>query len=328
MSRVHHVLVDSRDRDPVAYPHPNEYRVRLPKMYRNVVAARLLSISIPTTFFIFDAARGTTTLTMSVDDSGPRDVVIPDGNYTVTSMAAELETLLGDAFPALTFQVTVEPRTMQLTIECVEGGVVRVDTSGGSGTLAHLLGFRGVVEGSPSVTGSAVIDINPLTYILMDVHELATMDEGALAAGGVGRGCFARIPLPAESFAYIFRDVDVATAATAQLPPVPKLETLTVTFRTHDGTPLDFQGAEHSYLIEITTREPGQAGYVDAGALSAPAPTPMPRDPPRPVARTRVPLAAAGAQPQQLAGGPPYAAWAAALAAVVGGWWWWSRTGA
>lgn len=281
---LHHVLIDSRDRDEVAYPQPNRYRVNLPKRYQNVTSARLLSISLPMSFYVFSEAQGNTELFVSVGDSGWQRVLIPDGNYDPCAMAETLKVVLIDTFPSNTFEVGVDKYNLRLMIRCLEDLPVAVrvpetDTSGHDRSLAYLLGFRGGEDGSSGyLIASAVINTNPWLYIVLDIDELATIDEGALGGNAVGKGCFAHISLPAHNFEYMFKD-DLKIPAVQQCPPIPKLERLTVTFRTHDGKVLDFQGIDHNFVIELVTREPRPppSAPVNLAPQEAAAPRPAAR---------------------------------------------------
>ena len=322
---VHHVLVDSRDRDETLFPHPNGYRVRLPKRYREVVSARLLAMSVPTSFYTFSAAQGNTELLVSVGGSEFKRLLLPDGNYTPGTMALSLQTLLLDEFPSNTFQVGVDPVTLRLMITCVEGDAVAVqvpvvDSAGHDRSLAYLLGFRGGEDGaSGTLTSSALVNTNPWLYIVLDIQELSTIDEGGLGGGAVGKGCFAVVSLPSAAFSYIFRE-DMTTPPVPQCPPIPKLETLTVTFRTHDGKTLDFQGVDHSFVLEIVTREPRPPPASPVSLKDAPARL-----------ATRQPAAAAGPGTAVVVMAPPPAPsgglkrWRIAavvvVAAVAAGWW-------
>ena len=327
----HHVLVDSRDRDFELYPAPNGYRVRLPRRYTNVVAARVLSADVPLSFFVFKADHGNTALAVSVGGQAAT-LTIPDGNYDDQTMLEALGAAFKAAFPAKTFRLEIDTRTYQLVIECVEGDAVAVDTTAYPAdqaqwtdwSLAYYLGFpKGVVtEGAP-LRSPGMINMNPVTYILLDIEELGVVDEGGLYGGATGKGCFCKIPVQGISYEYIYRDVDRATDPISTRTLVPRLETLTVTFRMHDGRVIDFRGVEHSFLLEIVTRDPAPASAAALASLapvlaapadeSSPAPEPPAPPPPPPPRRSKRFYVAAAAM--------------AVVAALVA-WWWRSRAAA
>lgn len=322
------VLVDSRDRDFDAFPQPNTYRVRLPRRFTNVVGARLLSADIPLSFLVFKAEHGNTSLQVTVGGSGPQTVTIRDGNYDDQTMVTELRTALAAAFPGKDFLAEVDLRTYQLVLTCVQGDAVGVDTTASPDSrtdwgLAYYLGFPkdAVTSGAP-LRAPGTVNLNPFTYVLMDIDELGVIDEGGMYGTTMGRGCFCKIPIQGVSYEYIFRDLEKATDVVPTRALVPRLDTLTVTFRLHDNRVVDFRGVEHSFLLEIETRDRVEDAPRRLDLLDKPAATNrrverpqtkippvlrLPRPPPAPPVH-RVPRSV------YLAGGVT----AAGLA-----WWWW-----
>ena len=282
---LHHLLVDSRDRDRDAYPHPNTYRVTLPKTYKNVVSARLLSMALPTTFYVFTAAQNNTSVAVTVD-STQKTLTIDDGNYTPDAMVAAFKSQLTQAFPDNTFDVWYDAPTLRFNVTCLEGADVAVEVptvpDGGPDdrSLAFLLGFQGTeTSRGGTLTASSVMNTNPWAYVLLDIDELQTIDEGGLNGHPMGKGCFARI-MVLDTFRHVYLDgLNLMFPPVPQCPPIPKLERLTVTFRTHEGHVVDFHGADHSFVLELVTATPGERPLHGRPALPPTAPAP-------PVART------------------------------------------
>lgn len=260
----HQVLVDSRDRDFTKFPAPNRYRVRLPRRYTNVTGARILSADIPLTFFVFKAEYGNTSLQVTVDGTSAT-VTIPDGNYDDATILTELSDALDSTFAGNTFTVDIDPRTYQLVITCTQGYTVSVDTTGAPEQytdwgLAYYLGFpRDAVTSGAPLRSPGVVNLNPFTYVLLDIDELGIIDEGGLYGSAVGKGCFCKIPVQGVSYDYVFRDIDRAGDVIPTRALVPRLESLTIEFRLHNNRVIDFRGVEHSFLLEIETRDPGPA---------------------------------------------------------------------
>lgn len=244
----YYLTLDSRDRNYDDHPDPAAYRIRLPKTYKKVVSARLLGAELPGSFYVFTAARNTT----SVRVNG-QDVTLPDGNYTVSTIATELKNALVLAFGG-SWGVEVDPVTMKLSIAHPEGVSLDTHTDAYSNSewgLAYFLGFdKNRVYSGTVVTSPRVVNLNPQTYALLDIRQLNGVDESAMDGGEVGSGCFAKVPLDVNAFEYAcFRPAE--PLAVPQRPVVPKLEFLDVSWRWHDGSSIDFNGAEHSFAIEL-----------------------------------------------------------------------------
>jgi len=263
----HILIVDSRDRDFSKHSSPTSYRIDLPVAYRRVTMARLTSCEIPCTFFIFSAALGNVTLKVSLfDDVGltsvTRAVVVPDGNYGTLTISAALTAALNKAFLSeeATFDVTFEPATLKLTFKCIQGRLLEVDTTSEASHaptgwgLGYHLGFRkGEVFRGVSVTCPSVMTLNPYTYILLDIEGLGSLDECSINEPGNGGTVFAKIPLTNDSF-----DVIMAHGTNACIsgrrpfkPALSRVDRLSISFRFHDGLPVDFNNVDHSFTLEF-----------------------------------------------------------------------------
>jgi hypothetical protein len=256
------LLVDSRDRDYVKYPSPSSYVVHLPEPLFNVSNAVLISAELPSTYYVFSASLSNTTLRVSVDGGAYSDITIPDGNYTFTTMASALDTALTAAFPSFAFTVKFDEATARLNITATGAStpVIAVDcTAAAKPTgwgLGYYLGFaRGVVtSGTGTVTASSVGNMNPEMYMLVDIEELNAVHQAAMhGAGGTMGRVFAKVPICHSTFQYSFYDKTLTCNEVR--PPIAKVTKLSISIRFHDGTLVDFKGAEHSLTIELTHTE-------------------------------------------------------------------------
>lgn len=252
------VLVDSRDRDTSIHPNPNRYRVLLPASLRNVTSARLVSAEIPGMFYVFTAARGNTSLHVSLQNPAEsHTIVIPDGNYTAFSMADALRTALDDAFAGTTFEVSLNQSTMRYTITNNDGRPLTVHCSAGSpgvGTapftwgLGYYLGFEkaDLSDASGAVTAPGVLNVRPETYMLLKIRGLDTVYQ----TGGVERRSFAKIPFVVSSFGINF--FDKLLTDNIMNPVRERLEWLDIELTFYDDSRVEFVGAgEHSLTLEF-----------------------------------------------------------------------------
>jgi hypothetical protein len=251
------LLVDSRDRDYDKYPTPSRYVVKLPETLHNVTNAVLISAELPATYYVFAASKGNTTIKVTVSGV-TKDVTVPDGNYTFTTMAAALKAALEAQFAGVTFAVTFDPATFKCRMAATPTSTAwSIDCTGVTGYtqwgLGYFLGLtRDAVTTSTSgvIQASTVANMNPEMYFLIDIEELNAVSEAAMYAGGGSRGCFAKVPLMQPTFEYSFYDKTLV--CNDLRPPRARLEKLTVSIRFHDGTLVDFHDAEHSMTLELT----------------------------------------------------------------------------
>ena len=264
-AKIHTFLVDSTMRDSATYPSASSYRIPLPETLKEVRRVRLLSAEIPASFYVFRAATGTTTLHLGVYDasgtvaSAAQTVTIPDGNYSTDSMCAALAAgLNGLTFDeALTFAVAVDPVTYRLSISTTPKRLVYVSTQYTQNGehpafrwgLEYFLGFPAgtITTGAPCVAPS-VVQLQPYNYLVLDVPEI----NGLAECDRSTRSAFAKIQITVDSFGTIVISEDCCTFNTSYPNPhIAKLTSLTFNWRFLDGTPVDFNGAEHSFTLEI-----------------------------------------------------------------------------
>ena len=266
---LHTLIVDSRDRDYAKYVQPSSYKIQLPRSYYHVKSVKLLTCEIPQTFFVFSAALGNTSMVVSMYLSDgvtliTQTITIPDGNYDFTSIASTLIAALNAAFYVynVNFSVTVNTSTLKLTISCVNGNVLVIDTTSNNVSsalvtgwgLAYNLGFtKNTVITGASVTCQSVVSLDPYMYVLLDIDGLGHIDECSIDQPGNGCKVFAKIPIKCSGNRenIINHGNACVSSKLPYVPPLASITALNVKFRFHDGTLIDFNNVEHSFTLEI-----------------------------------------------------------------------------
>ena len=254
-----YVVVDSRDRDMALFPDPGKYSFRLPQTFHHVVGARLMTAEVPTSFYVFSAARSNTSMVVALNGV-QRVVTIPDGNYGFGTMALALQDALDAAFVDTAFTVAISATTLRLAVSTGSAtDVLSVVTTGPLASaapsqwgLAWYLGFdrNATATATGTLVSPRVVCCNPELYMLLDIAELNDVQEaGVYGAGGTSGPTFAKIPLNVPSFEYAFFDKQIT--ANVMQPPLARLSDLHIAFRFHDGTPVHFQGVDHAFTIEL-----------------------------------------------------------------------------
>jgi len=250
--------------------------VRMPITLYEVVTARLISVEIPSSFYVFKADYGNTSMRVTVHDtvSGPitKTITIDDGNYNGVSIGAEIQAKMDDAFAPLTFSCAMSQTTLKFQMENLDGYHVEVHTGDTADhieyakTLPYFLGFEfdTVTKANP-VTSQHVANINPYTYAYIDIPELGSgVHEGGMygTTYSPSAHAFSKIPINNNSFEYTFWEPQTQTTVHMN-PVISRLDRITVRWRFHDMTPIDFHNANHSFSIEFTTRDPKDKAIDD-----------------------------------------------------------------
>lgn len=258
---VHVLTIDSRDRNYDAYPEPSSYRVMLPRKYRRVTSAKLLSAELPSSFYVFSAAAGNTTMTVVMNGGSPVTVTMPDANYEPDTFCTVLEAMLEDS-TGVPWTVLISRTTMRLTMSNANSTEFVVGPWSSSKRTEWGLGyFMGFLKDTTyastggSLSGPRSVQLNPVNYVFVDIEELNGIDEAGLEGGAMGNGSFAKVPVAVNSFDYAFLDSKSCMPTVRFTPELPTLDRLRVRLRFHDGRLIDFSGVEHSFTLEIHTRD-------------------------------------------------------------------------
>ena len=248
MTETHIVHLESSDRDMSAPSTTTaRYRMTLPRDFKNVVAARLVSAEIPGSFYVFRQGYRNTDLTIRMKRN-TQTIEIPDGNYDTRTLLNTITQTLSYAFPPLKFCLKISTVTQKLRLICVEGFAMNIVGGG----LLSTLGFAAGQSGA-SIDAPRMFVPNPYTYLVMDIAQLNGAYEGPVEPFA----CFAKIPFDTNSFGFVFYQPTNATFLT-YAPPIARLRTLDVTFRFRDGIVVDFENIDHSFTIELKTKSPGR----------------------------------------------------------------------
>lgn len=114
--RIYSMSIDSRFADNT-YTGTEDFMIRLPSTYRNIMRIALSSVELPSVEFLFSERHGNTTL--RVDASGTpgfQTAEIFPGNYEACDLIPVLKTALNAASPGANFNVVVLRTSASLCI--------------------------------------------------------------------------------------------------------------------------------------------------------------------------------------------------------------------
>jgi len=245
------ILVDSRHRDPSVYPHAHTYRVHVPVTLRNVTAARLVSAELPNTDPTFSSVLGNVSLTITAVHV-TKTITIPDGQYSVDSMALAVQTKLNDAYAAvsISFEVSVDPASRKLTIAMPSypDADLSLADQPVPDSLAWSLGFRTVRAGLGSIVSEDAVSVHPEQYRFVHIRNLGRTVECA-TQGTV----FAKIPRKEDGM-YVVTYYDRLITKNRLNPAIATLRWLDISITTREGTPIEGL-ADHALTLEFWCSE-------------------------------------------------------------------------
>lgn len=107
------VICNSRERNVVAYPNTNQFRWRLRRDLKDILAIRLIGGSVPANFYNINT--GWNKFSM-IENNKTYTITLNAGKYDETSLALELKRALNNSGLANVYDVTYSITTQKLTI--------------------------------------------------------------------------------------------------------------------------------------------------------------------------------------------------------------------
>lgn len=251
------VCVDSRHRDPnsndaASTTHAFNFTLQTP--LKHVVRVKLSSVEIPFSFYDFSDAQGNT----QMDVSGA-PVKIPEGNYaSLQDVLSTLQDSLRTATLDPSATVLLNARTNRVTLS-FGSGPMDIDMASGAFSqretdfgLGYVLGFRQrSYEGVTSVTSEAAAVMPSHPYLYLQVNDWDCVHK-QLVDGTVR--AFARISNQVQRSAgsMIFDDGQNGVTKEYVFRQPVTLKRLQVRLADKHGEPLDLNGVDMSFALEIT----------------------------------------------------------------------------
>jgi hypothetical protein len=199
-----------------------DFTVHLPNTYKSVYSAQLTKIALP---YTFNEIQSTDTLSIvTVGGTGfTGSISIPAGAYTLASLLTAIETAIETASGR---NYTITQTNGIVTIDADSGGDT-IQITGG--TLAGYLGFTTLpTAAANTITGNCPANPRLVPYLLMEIDLYGNKND----------------------YIYLF-EKSYNFSKTICNPPLGKLQTIHVKFRTHEGRVIDFCNLPVSFTLQL-----------------------------------------------------------------------------
>ena len=244
----------------------SNYSISLPERINDVKTIRITNVEVPLTFYNISANIGNNYFKTIV--SGIETIItVPDGNYTDATLTSSLNNALTAASVGLTFTITSNART-----SVVSSGSVNihfdVNNSGINdkyrfkSKFGWLLGFRNTtytVNNTPT-TSEQFVNLHGSKYLYLAIEEYNKGNQNSfvspLFSSFINKNTIARIAL--DNTTYPFGSILPANQSNGLLTSDVRcytgkvdLQKLNVALLNEDGIPMDLNGLDFSFCIEV-----------------------------------------------------------------------------
>ena len=266
------IVVNSRDRNYLTHPNPNEFRYSMRRPLTNILSVELMSGSIPS--YLYNINNGWNTFTFS--EGGRKFLItLTPGYYQVSEFIIELQKQL-NAIPGKqnTYTVSINSLTNILTVSSTNVAQFSFLFYSGSptdtidlntlsvlsiNTPATILGF-GINDYTSNSSGQLrallPLDLNTMItriylHIQADGKNLSRMELGS------GRpDCFHIFYIPPGSGDYYLLNKETDHSLFESSPaPISRIRSLDISLRDEFNRPIDLNYKQLNLVLEITHLE-------------------------------------------------------------------------
>ena len=278
----HTIAVDSANRDGTIYPNPNHFKVYLRTPIANIVSCELLSVEFPNVQNLVGATNHTFSWTEVVDGTAHSlSFSIPTGHYDGIGLAQEIARLMnvGTTVRGFTsvYSVDFVPERSRFVFKTLIQSVdkFRLDLDDCATFLGFVAGPTawntesvnvGVDPSDPLYLGALVspnyANLFGDSYAFLSCPELNTSFHETTynrsltnAIAPAVSNAFARLATFGESGGVTFYSTNTATMVRKVFkPPLAKLDQMEFMWLRKDGTPVDFQNIDNSFILRFHCR--------------------------------------------------------------------------
>ena len=264
-SKTKYVNIDTKFRDEYNSNVTSDYNITLPERITDVRSISVTNVEIPMTFFNISENLGNNAMKV-----GPTAVVVPDGEYNITTLVAALEARRTALSLAIVFAVS---GTNKISITCSSGTIAidfGVDSSGGfakynfKSRLGWLMGFRSqtysiVSSGTATMTSEFLADLSGPRYLYLVVDEFTGNGNqksfiSPLPSSVINKNILARIPMNRQVYAFMSilpLSTDDLLSDVRSYTGKVDIQKLNVQLVNENGIPMNLNGADFSFCLKI-----------------------------------------------------------------------------
>lgn len=265
--RIYSMSIDSRFADNT-YGGTEDFMIRLPSTYRNIMRIALSSVELPAVEFLFSERHGNTSIRVDASGATNATVEIYPGNYEACDILSVLQTALQAAAPAANFGIRIMRTSASLCITSAHPFTL-YPTSADSliaarpayWGLGYYLGFRNkgplvatldTDTGLYALCATAPLLLQPTPYYLLQLQAPDLLENVTHRIGtGASIPAFAKLILRNGFYALQFVDTgDWVRREFTFLAPTT-VSQFRVKLLDPYGAPVDMRGMDWSMTFEM-----------------------------------------------------------------------------
>jgi len=277
--------IDTRFQEEYQSEKYAEFKCSLPQTINNVQSMKVMNIEIPASIHNFSLQRKNTYFTIENDLGTKIPIIIEDGNYTLSSLAAEIQIQLGSGTNGVSdIAVTADEKTHKIqfynNLDSKLSAVIPskknpkytfhfdVDEFGNKdklnfkSKLGWLLGFRepsySILEDG-YIVSETFVNLHPLRYLYLNIDEYAPANHSFITPTAISytnQHAIARLAIDPNT--HVFGSVICGNVANGTLLSNRRtyssrtdIQRLHIELLDECGNPVDLNQMDFSFALEI-----------------------------------------------------------------------------
>jgi len=266
--------IDTRFQEEYQSGKYAEFKCSLPQSINNVQSMRVMNIEIPASIHNFSLQRKNTFFTVENGSGTKIPIIIEDGNYTLSSLAAEIKNQLTSGINGITdIDVTIDVNTHKIQFynnvqspkyifhfDVDEFG--NKDKLNFKSKLGWLLGFRepsySILENG-YIVSETFVNLHPLRYLYLNIDEYAPANHSFITPTSISytnQHAIARLVI--DPFFHVFGSVICGNTCNGSLLSNRRtyssrtdIQRLHIELLDECGNPVDLNQMDFSFALEI-----------------------------------------------------------------------------
>jgi hypothetical protein len=265
-TKVKHINIDTKFRDEYNANTITNYNITLPQKVNEVKNMSVTNIELPMTFYNISENLGNNTMKIT-QSSTSKQIIIPDGQYTQTSLVAAIATRLS-ALSISDIAFAISNNKTSITTSSVTPYTIEfdVDSTGNFAKynfkfrLGWILGFRKqsyTISSAQSMTSECLIDLSGPRYLYLVIDEFTgTGNQNSfLPTSLINKNVLARIPISLQIYPFMsvfpFHRTNGLLSDVRSYTGKVDIQKLNVQLVNENGIVMDLNGADFSFCLRL-----------------------------------------------------------------------------
>ena len=268
-TKVKHINIDTKFRDEYNANTITNYNITLPQKVNEVKNMSVTNIELPMTFYNISENLGNNTMKIT-QSSTSKQIIIPDGQYTQTSLVAAVAARLS-ALSISDIAFAISNNKTSITTDSVDPYTIEfdVDSTGNFAKynfkfrLGWILGFRKqsyMISSTQSMTSECLIDLSGPRYLYLVIDEFTgTGNQNSfvspLPTSLINKNVLARIPISLQIYPFMsvfpFHRTNGLLSDVRSYAGKVDIQKLNVQLVNENGIVMDLNGADFSFCLRL-----------------------------------------------------------------------------